>query len=203
MEGNFLKVTPAYLTASVGALVNGTYTDTTAIAVTPLWGNTTDTNFYIVRHADYQQLSSTTYTLNLNISSRGLLSIPQLGESLTLSGRDSKWHVTCYHMGNTTLLYSTAEIFTWKDFQGKKALVVYGGPGELHEISIITKELAKTVEGSGVSSKSTNGTTILHWKTSTTRRVVQVGNLFVYILDRNTAYNYWTPDLVRTDELEA
>lgn len=203
MEGNFLKVSPAYLTASVGTSVNGTYVNTDAISVTPLWGNGTDTNFYIVRHTNYQQLSSTTYTLSLNTSSRGPLNIPQLGGSLTLSGRDSKWHVTDYHLGNITILYSTAEIFTWKEFSDKTVLIVYGGPSETHELSIITQKSAKTVEGSGVTSTSTNGTTVLHWETSSNRRVVQLGNLFVYILDRNTAYNYWTPDFKRTDELGA
>lgn len=108
--------------------------------------------------------------------------------------------VTDYDIGGTTLLYSSAEIFTWKKYTPKTVLVVYGGPGELHELGIVTKEIAKTVEGSGVTTKSANGTMILNWTTSTTRRVVQVGTVFVYILDRNTAYNYWVPDFARTDK---
>jgi hypothetical protein len=186
------------LTATVGDSVNGTYTSNLDIFTTPLWGNDSATNFYIVRHSDYQQLAPTSYDLTVN-TSKGVLTIPQLGGSLTLSGRDSKWHVTDYDIGGTTLLYSTAEIFTWKNLGNKSALVVYGGPGELHELAVITSNSAKTVEGSGVTSKSVNTTTILNWKTSTTRRVVQVGSLFVYILDRNSAYTYWVPDFVRTD----
>ena len=199
LEGNFLKVTPAYLTASVGDSVNGIYTNNDAIFTTPLWGNGTTTNFYIVRHTDYQQEGSASYQLTVT-TSKGALTIPQLSGSLTLSGRDSKWHVTDYDLGGTTLLYSTAEIFTWKDFGQKTALIVYGGPGELHELAVVTKSSAKVVEGTGVTTKSTNGTTILNWQTSSTRRVVQVGSLFVYILDRNSAYNYWVPDFVRTDK---
>lgn len=202
LEGNFMKVSPAYLTASVQPTVNGTYANTDSITTTPLFGNGTATNFYIVRHADFQQLTPTTYTMSLN-TSQGTLSIPQLGGSLTLSGRDSKWHVTDYDVGGTTLLYSTAEIFTWKDFGSKKVVVVYGGPEELHELAVISSSMAKTVEGAGVTTKSTNGSVILNWQTSTTRRVVQVGDLFVYILDRNTAYNYWVPDFVRSDDLGA
>lgn len=57
-----------------------------------------------------------------------------IGGSLTLSGRDLEWHVTDYSVGNATLLYSTAEIFTWKQFTDKAVVVVYGGPGELHEL---------------------------------------------------------------------
>ena len=128
------------------------------------------------------------------------MTIPQLGGVLTLSGRDSKWHVTDYDIGGTTLLYSSAEIFTWKKFDKETVLVVYGGPGELHELSVITSSTAKIVEGADVTTKSTNGTVILNWETSPTRRVVQLGNVFVYILDRNTAYNYWVPDFVRDDE---
>jgi hypothetical protein len=194
-----MKVTPAYLTASVGDSVNGTYTNNLDIFTTPLFGNGSATNFYIVRHADYQQETPATYKLTVN-TSHGTLSIPQLNGSLTLSGRDSKWHVTDYDVGGTTLLYSTAEIFTWKNFGNKRALVVYGGPGELHELAVITTSQANVVEGSGVTTKSTNNTTILNWQTSSTRRVVQVGSLFVYILDRNSAYNYWVPDFVRNDK---
>lgn len=194
-----MKVTPAYLTASVGDSVDGTYTNNLDIFTTPLFGNGSATNFYIVRHTDYQQETPATYKLTVN-TTHGALSIPQLGGSLTLSGRDSKWHVTDYDLGGTTLLYSTAEIFTWKNFGKKTALVVYGGPGELHELAVITTSRANVVEGSGVTTKSTNSTTILNWQTSSTRRVVQVGSLFVYILDRNSAYNYWVPDFVRTDK---
>jgi len=190
---------PAYLTAFVGDAVSGTYTDTSAIVTTPLSGNGSSTNFYIVRHADYQQENSASYTLSLK-TSRGTLSIPQLDGSLTLSGRDSKWHVTDYDLGGTTLLYSTAEIFTWKKFEKSTVLVVYGGPGELHELSVITSSPATCVEGSGVITKSANGTTTINWQTESARRVVQIGGLLVYILDRNTAYNYWVPDFARNDQ---
>jgi hypothetical protein len=153
----------------------------------------------IVRHSDYQSTTFTTYKMNFN-TSLGVIVAPQLGGSLTLSGRDSKFHVTDYDIGGTTVLYSTAEIFTWKKFDKKTVLIVYGGPGEQHELAIKTTSTAKHVEGSGVIIKSTNGTTILNWKVSSTRQVTQIGNVLVYTLDRNTAYSLWTPDFVRTDQ---
>lgn len=179
--------------------VIGTYTNSSTLITTPLFGNGTATNFYVVRHADYQTLSLANYKLNLK-TSQGDLTIPQLKGSLTLSGRDSKWHVTDYDIGGTVLLYSTAEIFTWKKFDDKTALVVYGGPNEAHELAVVTKSSAQIVEGSGITTKSTNGSTILNWETSATRRVVKVGSVFVYILDRNSAYNYWVADFARTDQ---
>lgn len=202
LQAHFMKVSPAYLTSTVGTAGTGKHTSSTGISTTPLLGNGSETNFYIVRHSDYQTRASETYKLFVE-TSRGRLSIPQLGGTLTLSGRDSKWHVTDYHLGGTTLLYSSAEIFTWKKFDTKTVLVVYGGPGEQHELAVVTDSAAKTIEGADVTTKSDNGVTILNWQFSTTRRVVQVGSLFVYILDRNSAYNYWVPDFVRTDEWEA
>jgi len=119
---------------------------------------------------------------------------------LTLSARDSKWHVTDYDLGGTNLLYSTAEIFTWKKFDNKTVLVVYGGPGEVHELAATSTSPPIVVEGFNVTTQNTNGTSMLNWQTSSTRRVVQIGNLFIYILDRNSAYNYWVPDFVRDDK---
>lgn len=195
-------MSPAYLTASVGNGSTGKYTTSTSVFTTPLFGNGSATNFYIVRHSNYAEETPLTYKLNVP-TSKGTVMVPQLGGSLTLSARDSKWHVTDYDLAGTTVLYSTAEIFTWKKFDNKTALVVYGGPGEVHELAVVSTSTASIVEGTGVTTQSTNGTAILNWQTSSTRRVVQVGSLFVYILDRNSAYNYWVPDFVRSDNLGA
>ena len=194
-----MKVSPAYLTAEVGVGINGVHASTTDIFTTPLWGNESSTNFYIVRHADYQKTTPTVYNMHLK-TSQGTITVPQLGGTLTLTRRDSKWHVTDYDIGGQNLLYSTAEIFTWKKFSTKTVLIVYGGPSEQHELALETPSSAKIIEGKDVTTKSVNGTIILNWKVSSSRRVVQIGNLFVYLLDRNTAYNYWVPDFARTDK---
>lgn len=195
--GQFSKVSPAILTASVGSPVN-TFASTTSLTINPLYGTGTATNFYLVRHADETLNTPVSYTFTVS-TSKGQIKIPQLGGALTLSGRDAKWHVTDYSIGNATLIYSTAEIFTWKQVGTKTFLVVYGGAAEQHELAVLSTSDAKTIEGSGITSKTNNGTTILGWKTSITRRAVQVGSLFIYVLDRNTAYNYWVPDFKRSD----
>ncbi|KAG9234622.1 glycoside hydrolase family 35 protein [Amylocarpus encephaloides] len=204
LEANFLKVSPTFLTASVGSSsvgkpTVGSYADSSALRTTPILGNGFVTNFYIVRHADYQQLTSTSYKMVFT-TSQGTITAPQLGGSLTLSGRDSKWHISDYDVGGTNVLYTTAEIFTWKKFDKKTVLFVYGGPGEQHELAIVSNRAPKQVEGSGVTSKVMNGTAVLGWLVSSTRQVVQIGDLYVYMLDRNTAYNLWVPDFVRTDK---
>ncbi|KAI9675968.1 MAG: hypothetical protein M1822_008354 [Bathelium mastoideum] len=199
LEANFLQASPAYLTAvpQNNSNANGSYTNNPDIAITALLGNGTKTNFFVVRHAAYNSLDSTNYTLTVP-TSQGNITIPQTGGSLTLNGRDSKIHVTDYDVGGINLLYSSAEIFTWKKDAIKTVLVVYGGPDEQHELAVQNGGNATTIEGDGVTTSTTNGSTVLNWQVSPTRRIVQLGNLYVYILDRYSAYNYWVLDLPST-----
>lgn len=160
--------------------------------MTPLLGNVT--NFFVVRHAAYNSLESTPYTITVP-TSKGDLTLPQLNGTLTLNGRDSKVHVTDYNLGGENLLYSTAEIFTWQKYADKTVLVVYGGPNEAHELAFSSGKNATLIEGSGVTITAKDGATIIHWSVTPTRKIAKVGeSLYVYILDRNSAYNYWTHD---------
>lgn len=175
-----MRVSPSYATATPGNLSTSKYTDNEAIAVTPL---TTEKegSFFVVRHSDFTSTESSSYKLKLPTSA-GTLTVPQLGGSLSLNGRDSKIHVTDYAVGEDTILYSTAEVLTWKKFGDKTVLVLYGGPDELHEVAIKGKSSFKVVEGSGVKSDNKKNVGVLQWKTSSSRRVVQRGSLFVYLL---------------------
>lgn len=113
LQAMFLQSSPAYLSAipQNNTYANGSYTGNPKIATTALLGN--KTNFFVIRHAAYNSLSTDEYKMNLPTSKRNV-SIPQLGGSLSLIGRDSKFHVTDYDIGGINMLYSTAEIFTWR-----------------------------------------------------------------------------------------
>lgn len=112
---------------------------------------------------------------------------------MSLASRDSKIHVTDYDLGGINLLYSSAEIFTWKKYGDRTVLVVYGGPGERHELAVSNGGESTVTEGDGVQSETKNGSTVLNWETSAERKVVKLGcGLHIYLLDRNSAYNYWT-----------
>ncbi|KAK2768275.1 hypothetical protein FQN54_000128 [Arachnomyces sp. PD_36] len=194
---NFMKVSsPAYLDTTPGNLSSTVYTSTTDLTVTPLYGNTSDSSFYILRHSDYSSQDSTDYRLNLSTST-GDITVPQLGGSLTLNGRDSKIHVTDYDVAGTNILYSTAEIFTWKQFEDEKVLIVYGGMGEQHELAVSEAEQAVLAEGpiADFTTDTVGDAVVINWQTSTERRIVKFGDLTVIIIDRNSAYNYWVPEL--------
>lgn len=140
-----------------------------------------DGSFFVVRHSDYTSLASTNYTLSLPTSA-GTISVPQLGGSLTLNGRDSKVHVTDYPLGDSKLLYSTAEIFTWQKFENKTVLVVYGGPNELHELAVVGTSTGSLIDGDGVTIQQSNSSVTIQWETSATRKIIQVGDLYIYAL---------------------
>ncbi|OHW97635.1 glycosyl hydrolase family 35 protein [Colletotrichum incanum] len=192
LEAQFLKVSPTYLIATPYNLTVGVYSRTTDVTVTPLLGNGTG-SFFVVRHSNYSSLVTTDYTLRLP-TSEGNITIPQFRELLQLGRRDSKVIVTDYRVGNTTLLYLTAEIFTWKEYNNQTVLVVYSGPDESHEMAIKTNATPLFLEGTSIDHHYVNNTLVLSWATLTTRRVVQVDHLLIYILDRNSAYNYWVTD---------
>ncbi|CAC9893365.1 unnamed protein product [Aureobasidium pullulans] len=194
LEANFLQASPAYLTAipQNNTHANGSYSNNPKIAVTALFGNRT--NFFVIRHAAYNSLASTEFKLTLP-TSQGNITIPQLNGSLVLNGRDSKWAVTDYDAAGTNLLYSSAEIFTQKAYGDKQVLVVYSGANENHELAFTLSCSSEVIEGSGINIVKRKGITILGFKSSSERRIVKIGELYVYILDRNDAYNYWVLDL--------
>jgi hypothetical protein len=181
LEAQLMKVSPGYLmTTPHDSPTQGVYTDTEAITVTPLLSNSTG-HYLVIRHSDYRNTESASYTIKLP-TSVGDIKVPQLGGALSLHGRDSKFHVTDYPVGDYSLLYSTAEIFTWKKFDKQTVLVVYGGPKELHEIAIEGEHDIVTLEGDDVVSKQLEDAIVLQYETSSSRRVVQVGDLVLYLL---------------------
>ncbi|TQS32945.1 hypothetical protein Golomagni_06727, partial [Golovinomyces magnicellulatus] len=197
LEAQFSRVSPGYLVADPGPLSNTEYSDNAGISITPVLApKGKNGNFFVARHADYQSTESASYSLKLP-TSNGVLTIPQHGGKLTLSGRDSKVHVTDYPVGKHTLLYSTGEIFTWQQFDDKSVLVLYGGSGELHEFAVKNPFKVDKVEGQAVSFKKSadDGTVIVQWTAKSERQVLQIDDLTVYMLDRNSAYNYWVPVL--------
>ncbi|KAK3330560.1 glycoside hydrolase family 35 protein [Apodospora peruviana] len=51
------------------------------------------------------------------------------------------------------------------------------------------------VKGDRVTVKLRNKYIVAQWKSATQRRILQIGDLHVYIVDRNSAYDYWVPEL--------
>ncbi|OAA75382.1 Glycoside hydrolase, family 35 [Akanthomyces lecanii RCEF 1005] len=193
LEAQFMRVSPSILEVAPGDPTSGVYSDNKDVTITPMLSNKTG-NYFVVRHADYQSRDSVSYTVKLP-TSEGTLSIPQTGGQLTLSGRDSKFHVTDYSVGDYTLLYSTAEIMTWQKFGNQAFVIMYGGAGELHEFALKNAIGVDNSYGSKVAYKQGNGSVIVQFTPNPERQVIRFGDLTVFMLDRNSAYNYWVPVL--------
>ncbi|KAI0885950.1 glycoside hydrolase family 35 protein [Annulohypoxylon maeteangense] len=199
LEAEWLKVSPDYLTAQPGAALVWTYATNAAITVTRLAGNSTlgSGSFFVVRHSDYSSTTSDSYTMKLP-TSEGDISIPTLFDKFTLHGRDSKIIVTDYDVQGIKLLYSTAEILTHQRFQNATVLLVYSGPTEINELAVKTTGGSLVVSDDSIKINRTEGLVTLAWATSPTRRVVQIDRFHIYILDRNSAYKYWIPEISKS-----
>ncbi|KIY45926.1 glycoside hydrolase family 35 protein [Fistulina hepatica ATCC 64428] len=199
LQTNFYKVSPALLTSrpdnygeTAGAFTNNTALETSQSI--DAVGNLT--GFYTIRQANASSFEAINYTISLP-TSLGTFDIPILGGSLTLSGKDSKIHVTDYEAGSTTLLYSTAEIMTWATFDERDVIVLYGNAGELHETAILfdstpfNAALTTTGTSDVVSEILDDVALVLQYMTDG-QTVVELGSgILLYILDRTTAYEFW------------
>ena len=185
LEAQFMKVSPSYITTDVGAASTTQFSDNAAVLITPLTGaNGTKGGFYVARQANYANTGSVQYTLKLPTSA-GTLNIPQRGGKLSLNGRDSKIHLVDYPVGNQTLLYTTAEVFTWKTIGDKTVLVLYGGPGELHEFAVnqtLSAKAAFKTDGASVSALQQGLSVVVQWQTSSKRQFIQIGDLAIYLI---------------------
>ncbi|KAH8649361.1 beta-galactosidase extracellular [Xylariales sp. PMI_506] len=191
----FITSSPDYLDATPGNLTNATYVSTPDISTTPIFGQ--NTTFYVTRHSDFTSLESTPYKFTVS-TSLGEVTIPQLGGTLALNGRDSKIHVTDYDVGGYNLVYSSADIYTHSRTGGKRVLFLYGLAGELHELAFPSKLGKPTVEGdaSTVTIVTKGSAVVVQWKVTEERKVLHYGsNLDVYLLWRNDAFNYWVLEL--------
>lgn len=185
LEAQLLKVAPGYLTAHTDTS-GSNYTSSSDVTVIARVNNKTeDGHFFTVRQTQYWSTESVNYTITLP-TSEGNISIPQLGGELSLHGRDSKTHTTDFKAAGTNILYSTAEILTWKSYEDHGILVVYGGDGELHELAVKGGEdKAKVLAGSGVTTKQNGEYVVIQYEPSPTRGVVQVGDLRILLLSKS------------------
>ncbi|KAI1407783.1 glycoside hydrolase family 35 protein [Hypoxylon sp. FL1857] len=202
LQAEWLKVSPDYLIAEPGAALVWTYANNAAITVTRLAGNNTlgSGSFFVVRHSDYSSIASDNYTMKLPTLT-GDVSIPTLFDTLTLHGRDSKIVVTDYDVRGTRLLYSTAEVFTHQKFENTTVLLVYSGEDEMNELAVQVTSTSPIVADKSILVNRISDLVTLTWATSSTRRIVRIDNFQIYILDRNSAYNYWVPQTSKSSSL--
>lgn len=192
IQAHFLHASDAFLT---GIPLNATtqqFVSTSELQVVPIIANAT--RFYVLRHTDYKSLNRTSYNLSLP-TSVGNVTIPSMGGQLCLHGRDSKVHVTDYDVGGINLIYSSAEVLTWKRYGNTSLLILYGGEDEEHEFAVSTSLGQPVFEGSNATTEIYGQYRAIHWNVQSARQVVHFEGLEIHLLWRNEAYQHWILDL--------
>ncbi|KAJ7898549.1 glycoside hydrolase family 35 protein [Mycena olivaceomarginata] len=199
LQGYFLHASPDYLL--VGRVGNGTvglgtaYSASPDIYTTNLESPASKANFYFVRQLTNTKTTDTVFTLRVNTTLEGEITVPKRG-NLTLAGRESKIIVTNYPFGASKLEYATAEVLTWATFDKVDTIVLYALERQYVEISIETASNAKiSHSGSTTISAKTTGKTITLSGSPSGLTVVTFGNTRVIVGDKTTVSGIFAPRL--------
>ncbi|CAJ2503987.1 Uu.00g113810.m01.CDS01 [Anthostomella pinea] len=196
------SVSSAYPTALPSNASNGSYVSTDQITTKPAFSSDSPTVCYIMRHADWRSLNTTTCKLIVPISTSNV-TIPQQGCELVLVRRDSKILVQNYDVGGVSLIYCTAETFTWaRGASGKRTLILYGETSELHQSAIDLGNLMANSTATDPDDATVNTCNLtankisVKWQLSPERNILTFGDELAILMHwRNGAYNYWVTEL--------
>jgi hypothetical protein len=180
-----------------------------AVFVTQLYNPFSRSGFYITRLNDSNSTATQNFKLQVS-TSIGYISIPRHAipnkhddVSIILDGRQSKIIVTDYSAGNTRVLYSTAEIVTWTNVDGKDIIVFYTNPNQLVEVSIasspsVDKSSIIMPPGMTVAAEALGSEHFLtySWKQKPGIHHVVAKGAALLFADRESAYRIWAPSLV-------
>lgn len=144
--------------------------------------------FYTLQHSTSSSRDVTTFDVHLDTSA-GAVTVP----NVQLNGRQSKIITTDYHFGNLTLLYCTADILTWS----KSVIVLYAEEGQTSQFAFKSPGRHLTFKSYGTAnvSAASNSSAYTYTQTSGSTVLRFSDGLVVYLLETQTAWNFWAPSL--------
>ena len=189
--GLFTRVSKDLLKTNMESNGTGYAVSDVSIWIWVLRNPETGAGFYVLQHNVSSSTASTTFSLYANTST-GRVSIP----NINLNGRQSKIVVIDYKFGKNTLLYSSAEVLTYANLD-VDVLVLYLGPGQIGEFAFRAPfPLNFTIHGAplNLASIHTNMTSKFIYTQGSGKTIVKLHNgILLYLLDRQTAYNFHAP----------
>lgn len=155
--------------------------------------------FYVVQQESTPSRTVVRFSVNLN-TSVGSVTVP----NVELNGRQSKIITTDYSVGAHSLLYCSADIATFGRFEDETVVVLYLNAGQIGEFAFkqAPKHTTFTTHGSAKVSTSTeqtddmknSGYTKYTFTQTSGSTVLRFSNRVVfYLLDQETAWNFWAP----------
>ncbi|KAI9780755.1 MAG: hypothetical protein M1839_006543 [Geoglossum umbratile] len=207
LQGLFKRVSPALLHAEF--IEKGTNLSTnSAVFVTRLYNPFSRSGFYIARLDDTNSTLSQNFKLKVSTSS-GFITIPRYevpskhDTSITLDGRQSKIIATDYIAGSTHILYSTAEITTWTNVDGRDVVIFHTNPGQRIEVCIafppsLDQNNIIKPPNMIVTPETLGGEHYVTytWKQEPGIHHVVAEGVVLLFADRKSAYKIWAPPLV-------
>ncbi|PSN60780.1 hypothetical protein BS50DRAFT_578950 [Corynespora cassiicola Philippines] len=154
----------------------------------------TDGRFYLAENNNTRSRAVTDFAATVE-TSVGPVTI----STLQLGGRQSRWIVTDYPVGNHTLLYSSAEVLTYGTFD-RPVLVFYVREGQTGEFAFKTSEnVTFQTHGalSNLKQNPANGTSsysAFTYEQSKGATIVEFSNgVLAYLLDIPSAWTFFAP----------
>ena len=193
--GLFTRVSQDLLYTEMESNGTGNAVDTSDIWTWVLRNQNNSAGFYVAQHSTSSSRAVTDFTVSLNTSA-GTIAVP----NVELNGRQSKIIVTDYHLGNNTLLYSSADVLTYGIFESQTVLVLYLEQGQTGEFAFKTG-VSSSFDSWGSSSinASSSGTNGLNYTKFTYIQgagpsAIQLSNdVLVYLLDIPSAWTFFAP----------
>ncbi|ROW12073.1 hypothetical protein VMCG_00471 [Cytospora schulzeri] len=152
----------------------------------------TGATFTVTQQDSTKSTDDVTFSATLNTSS-GSVDV----SSISLLGRQSRILVTDYAFGEHTLLYSSADIATYGNFDGADAIVLYLKEGQTGEFAFKDEAgLSYSTYGNSLfnpSNSSTLGQVFTYTQGSGASFIKFSNGVLVYLLDQPTAWTFWAP----------
>lgn len=189
--GLFTRVSKGLQNTYMEGNGTGNAVDNIAIWTWVLKNRDSDARFYLAENNITSSRAVTNFTITVKTSA-GAITIP----SMQLKGRQSRWVVTDYAVGNETLLYSSGEVLTYGLFD-RPVLVFYLKEGQTGEFAFKShSNLTFTTSGarSDFASVPANGTgySRFTYTQGSGATIVEFSNgVLAYLLDIPTAYNFF------------
>ncbi|PNS14573.1 hypothetical protein CAC42_2630 [Sphaceloma murrayae] len=175
---------------------NGTtYTSNPAVFTWSLRNSETEGGFYILQQNRTASQDSVTTDLTVQTSA-GKFTLP----NINLNGRQSKIVVTDYPLGQSTLLYSSADLASFGTFETRDVVIMYAEAGQSSTFAFKDAAFASfetfgaSIDLAAGGTNSTAATTAYTYIQPSGFSVVSFsdGPLF-YLMETPAAYRFWAP----------
>lgn len=172
------------------------YSTNSAVVATELRNSKTGGAFYNARHANSVTGEPVSFKLHVE-TSLGNLTIPQKEGEIELNAREAKIVPTDFRFSGQKLVYSTAEVFTYVELDGKPTLALWVPDGEGGEFFLEGKgNISATASPSdGVKFHQDSHGLIVSFANQTGTTIIDTNAARFILLGRTDAWKTFAPVL--------